>query len=356
MAAVSGILLVIIMSGRFVAYLAKAASGDLSADVLLQIMALRLPGFLELILPLGLFLGVLLGYGRLYLDSEMAVLYASGVSQRRLICYAMGPAGLTAAIVAVLSLYVTPLAAEKIETIWQQQEARPEIERITPGRFQVHNDGRVTYVETVSEDGRLRQVFMAQRGNKEGSLVALLSDRGQKVVMDGEQFLLLEDGRRYEGQPGRFDYIDTRFLQYGLKIKNNVLREETTEIEAVPTLELFNQSTREAAAQLHWRLGLPLLAIIVTLIAVPLSRVNPRQGRYARLVPSILIYLLYLTVLSSIRSKVEDGAVDESQLWVVHGAFLLLAINLIFLGGFWARLFNRIPVLRLRNKVETARS
>lgn len=346
MLAVSGVLLVIIMSGRFVSYLAKAASGDLSADAILTIMALRLPGFLELILPLGLFLGILLGYGRVYLDSEMAVLSASGMSQRRLIVYAMGPGLVTACIVASMSLYLTPLSADNISQLLQEQEARSEVDRLTPGRFQVQSDGRVTYVESVSEDGHLAQVFLAQRGNKDGELVALLAESGQRQLIDQQGYIVLENGHRYEGRPGEFAYTDTAFDQYGIRIKNNVLTEETSDIETQTTESLIGMTDAQSVAQLHWRFSLPVMALVVALIAVPLSKVNPRQGRYAKLVPSILIYLLYLTLLSSVRSRIEEGDAQALHLWIVHGCFVLFAMNLILLGRFWARLFNKVPVFR----------
>ncbi|MBY4678984.1 LPS export ABC transporter permease LptF [Marinobacterium arenosum] len=348
MLAVSSVLLVIIMSGRFIKYLAKAATGELSPELLLQIMAFRLPGFLELILPLGLFLGILLGYGRLYLDSEMAVLYASGLSQRRLIGYALGPALLVAGAVAALSLYLTPAGAHTIGQLMQQQEARSTLELVTPGRFQVGDDGRVIYTEAVTERGGLDTVFIAQRSKQAGELVVVLAEQGERTgEIDGQRYLLLQDGRRYEGQPGRADYSDTRFQEYGLRLKQAEAIDEPTDIESMATVDLLGRTDAEGLAQLHWRLTLPVLALVVTLIAVPMARVNPRQGRYARLVPSILIYLLYLTLLSAARSEIEEGGAVW-LLWLVHLLFLLLAANLVLLGGFWSRQFNRLPTFSWR--------
>jgi len=348
MLAVSSILIVIIMSGRFVKYMAKAATGELSPELVVQIMALRLPGFLELILPLGLFLGVLLGYGRLYLESEMAVLYASGISQRRLIAYATGPALLVALLVAACSLYLTPLGSQQMAYLLEQASTRSQIEMVTPGRFQPMGDSGVSYVQDIDDNGQMGRVFFAQR-SPAGRLEVVLADAGQRIRQDdGSHFLVLEQGSRYEGLPGLADYSETRYQQYGVKVETGEPVVRATETETMPTQTLLLLNNPASQAQLHWRFAIPVLALIVTLIAVPMSRVNPRQGRYARLVPSILIYLLYITLLSGARSNVEDGNAGVEQLWLVHLGFLLLALNLIVLGGFWARLFNRLPLLSFR--------
>ncbi|MCV6588356.1 MAG: LPS export ABC transporter permease LptF [Marinobacterium sp.] len=349
MLAVSSVLLVIIMSGRFVKYLAKAAAGELSPELVLQIMMLRLPGFLELILPLGLFLGILLGYGRLYLESEMAVLYASGMSQRRLIVYAMGPALLVAAMVASFSLYLTPMGTLKMSQLLEQAAARSQIETITPGRFQRFDNGAVSYVEGVN-DGLLERVFFAQPVDHDGRVAVVLADGGQRLVQaDGGRFLVLDDGVRYEGAPGWADYTRTRYDQYGVRLKDSDASLQTTETETRSTTELWLLEDAASVAQLQWRFTIPVLALVVTLIAVPLARVNPRQGRYARLVPSILIYLLYITLLSAARSNIEEGKAGAELIWLVHLMFLMLAVNFIMLGNFWARQFNRLPAVSLNS-------
>ena len=116
---------------------------------------------------------------------------------------------------------------------------------------------------------------------------------------------------------------------------------------AKPTAELIGSESVEDQAQLHWRFSLPILALVVTLLAVPLSKVNPRQGRYARMLPSIILYLFYLTLLSTARSQIEDGKLDVYVLYAVHLAFLILALNMLFAGRYWAAVYNRLPIPRL---------
>ncbi|WP_415882267.1 LPS export ABC transporter permease LptF [Neptuniibacter sp. QD34_54] len=351
MLAVSSVLLVIIMSGRFVRYLSKAAAGELDPSVLFAIMGYRLPGFLELILPLGLFLGFLLGYGRLYLESEMTVLEACGMSQKRLVAYSMGPALLVAVVVGVLSVFVSPYGASETNKIFDEQESRSELESLVPGRFQKNqNSARVTYTDSVNENGELGLVFMADRNQSTKRLQITLAESGS-MLTDTERdqrFLVLEDGYRYEGVPGKADYTELGFKRYGSEVerKNQEIRYD--KVEALPTSVLWDSDEPKHRAQLNWRLSLPVLAIVVTLLAVPLSRVNPRQGRFARLVPSIIIYLLYLTILSNMTSKVSDDEAAPIAIWMVHFVFALFALNMIVFGRFWSRVFNQIPMPTLR--------
>ncbi|MCP4597523.1 LPS export ABC transporter permease LptF [Neptuniibacter sp.] len=351
MLAVSSVLLVIIMSGRFVKYLSKAAVGELDPGVLFSIMLYRLPGFLELILPLGLFLGFLLGYGRLYLESEMTVLEATGMSQKRLVAYSMGPALMVAVIVGTLSVFISPLGASETNNIFDQQENRSELESLTPGRFQKQkNSPRVTYTDSLDESGQLGMIFMADRNKSNDRLQITLAQTGTTFIDQSrdQRFLVLEKGYRYEGVPGQGDYVELGFERYGSEIEHKNQEIRFDKVEALPTSYLWASDEPRHQAQLNWRLSLPVLAIVVTLLAVPLSRVNPRQGRFARLVPSILIYLTYLAVLSNITSKVGDGEASPWAIWLIHLIFGLGALNMIVFGRFWSRLFDQIPMPSLK--------
>ncbi len=344
--AVTAVLLLIITSARLIKYLTDAATGKLDADFVLQVLAYRIPGFLELLLPLGLFLGILLGFGRLYLESEMVVLRACGVSHKRLVVYALGPATLVSAIVAVVALLIAPWGVGQAKTIFAQQEARSELELLTPGRFQSQSDGRqVTYAQSLDpQSSSLQEVFIAQR-NEDGHPMLLVAESAKQQTLEGQgRFLVLENGYRVDGQPGKADYSITEYGQYGIRLPE-AQAAAINEIEAVPTSELLNGSSAKERAQLHWRLSLPVLAFIVTLIAVPLSRTNPRQGRFAKLIPSIIIYLLYVTLLTATRSAIEDDKVGTWSLWAIHLGFLALAANLIFADRFWEAVFGRLPSL-----------
>ena len=337
MSAVSAVLLVIIMSGRFIKYLAQAASGALDPGVLFMIMGYRMPSFLTLILPLGLFLGILLGYGRLYLESEMTVLSATGMSQQRLLGITLVPATLVALLVAWLSFSLAPQGVARFVQVLNQQDALTEFDTLVPGRFQSLRDGsRVTYTETLSDDrDELGGVFISEKRlsqdqSKDHGITVLVAEKGHhETHPDGSRFLILKNGYRYDGNPGEANYRAIQYETYGVLLPKPDVSDDVTERDAIPTSELLKPDGDKA--ELQWRISLPLLVFVVTLIAVPLSRANPRQGRFLKLLPAILLYMAYLTILISARGALEKGRIPAALgLWWVHGIFLLIGLGLMY--------------------------
>ena len=356
LSAVSAVLLVIIMSGRFIKYLAQAAQGVLDPGVLFLIMGYRMPGFLQLILPLGLFLGILLAYGRLYLDSEMTVLSATGMSNRRLLGYSMAPAAIVAVLVAWLSLGLAPQGVAEVAKIFNQQDAMTEFDTLVPGRFQAMKDGsRVTYTEGLSEDrGQLAGVFTTEKRarsksegeKKESAITLLVAEKGRQVIQaDGSRYLILENGYRYDGNPGHADYRATKYETHGVLLAKPSVSAEIGEREAIPTRELIGSDEPRHQAELQWRLSIPLLVFIVTLLAVPLARVNPRQGRFLKLLPAILLYMAYLALLIGARGQLDKGKIPmELGLWWVHALFLLIGAALFLWQPMKLKLASRRAV------------
>ncbi|MBC9249636.1 LPS export ABC transporter permease LptF [Pseudomonas alcaligenes] len=357
LSAVSAVLLVIIMSGRFIKYLSQAAQGLLDPGVLFMIMGYRLPGFLELILPLGLFLGILLAYGRLYLDSEMTVLAATGMSHKRLLAYTLAPAALVAVLTAWLSLGLAPQGVAGQMRILNEQDALTEFDTLVPGRFQAMRDGsRVTYTESLSEDrGQLSGVFISEKRLRTGSdakdkkapgIAVLVAEKGrQEIQADGSRYLILENGYRYDGNPGQADYRAIKYDTYGVLLPKPEVSTEIGEREAIPTRELIGSDDPRHQAELQWRLSIPLLVFVVTLLAVPLARVNPRQGRFLKLLPAILLYMAYLSLLIGARGQLDKGKIPmELGLWWVHGLFLLIGLGLFLWQPLQLKLASRRAV------------
>ena len=357
LSAVSAVLLVIIMSGRFIKYLAQAAQGVLDPGVLFLIMGYRIPGFLQLILPLGLFLGFLLAYGRLYLDSEMTVLSATGVSQQRLTVYSMAPALVVALLVAWLSMGLAPQGVASVARILNEQDALTELDTLVPGRFQSLKDGsRVTYTEGLSDDrGQLAGVFISEKRMqrqvegekpKQSGITVLVAEKGRQVIQaDGSRYLILENGYRYDGNPGQADYRATQYETHGVLLPKPSVSAEIGEREAVPTRELIGSDEPRYQAELQWRLSIPLLVFIVTLLAVPLARVNPRQGRFLKLLPAILLYMAYLALLIGARGQLDKGKIPmELGLWWVHALFLLIGAVLFLWQPMKLKLASRRAV------------
>jgi lipopolysaccharide export system permease protein len=339
MSAVSATLLVIIMSGRFIRYLAQATRGIIDPSVLLWIMAFKIPGFLQMILPLGLFLGILLAYGRLYMDSEMTVLTATGMSQQRLMLYSLAPALLVALLVAWLSLGLTPKGAEQADRILNDQDSLTEFDTLEAGRFQkMRNSDRVTYVESLTKDRtELGGVFISEKrrsedGTKERGITVLVANSGrQEIHPDGSRYLILEDGYRYDGTPGGAEYRVTKYDAHGVLMPKAEVNADVTDREALSTRALIDSNKPRLKIELQWRLSLPILVFVITLLAVPLSRVNPRQGRFLKLLPAILLYMAYLALLIAVRGALLKGQLPPGiGFWTVHVLFLLVGLLMLY--------------------------
>lgn len=337
MLAVSSVLLLIVMSGRFARYLTEATTGRISVDILFTLIGYRMPEFLVLILPLGLFIAILLAYGRLYIESEMVVLSACGMSQRQLVGMTLVSALLVSMVVAALSLWLGPLGAQKTEILLKEQRQRSEFDSLQEGRFQSLGKGQaITYVESLSSNRkRLNHVFVAQMGDDPAlnSLVVIVAESGEQMLHPDydQRYLMLHKGVRYVGRPGTNDYEVMRFETYGQylpPVDDALVFSDKT--DARTTLDLLTSDDRESRVTLQWRFALPLLVVIVALLAVPLSRTNPRQGRYLKLLPAIIIYLIYLGTLIAARGAMDGGKWPILPgLWLVHLVFFGLSLLLI---------------------------
>lgn len=359
MVAVSAALLVIIMSGRFIRYLVQATQGIIDAGVLLSIMALKIPEFLQMILPLGLFLGFLLGYGRLYTDSEMTILSATGMSPNRLLLYSFAPALVVALLVAFLALYVTPQCVKQVEAMLHQQDSLTEFDTLEAGRFQkMRHSERATYVTELSEDRKtLSGVFISERrrsssSDKQRPITVLVAHSGRQTTQpDGNRYLILEQGYRFDGNPGTANYRVTRYDSHAVLLPKASLSEHAIDQEAMPTTQLIGSTVRAEQVELQWRFTLPLIVLVVTLLAVPLSHTQPRQGRFLKLVPAILLYMAYLALLISARGALLKGHIAPSiGFWPIHLFFVLLGVLLLY----WKPIQERLQRHKLLRKVPYA--
>ncbi|MBL4799678.1 MAG: LPS export ABC transporter permease LptF [Oleispira sp.] len=330
MVAVTGILLMILMSSRLIYQLTAAAAGKIPLEIVFFTLLLRMPSFLEMILPLSLFIAILLAYGRLYAESEMTVLTATGFSNGRLLGYTLLPAAFITLLVAFFSLYLSPLGAQKMEDLYRTQASMTEFELLAPGRFQSTSKGsRVTYAEGLSDDkSQMINVFIA-----DGNTILLAKTGTQKVNVDtGSRFLELHDGKRFDVAPGELDVEILDFELYGVKIADEAAERKKIKKEAIPTWELFGSTEPRHISQLQWRFSLIIMVPICAMIAFPLSKVNPRQGRFARLFPAIILFMMYITILISLRGSLSKGNLNPAiGMWWVHVVYAFIAAGLFFI-------------------------
>lgn len=327
------ILLVVAVGGRFVGYLQQAALGKYSTDALWMLVGLRMPEFLQLLLPFALFLGLLLSLGRLYAEQEMVVLFGGGTSLGRLLGW-LAPLviGLTL-LVGWLSFGVGPTSAQQLADLTTEQRNRQDFGAITPGVFFSYAKGnRVTYADDVSADRKtLLEVFMAERKGRLDA-VTVRAEQATQYVDDqsGSRYLLLERGTRYEGSIGDPEYRVVRFGQLGQRIEQQPVRRRGERVAAIPSAKLYPDRTPAAVAEWHRRLSLPLFTLISAMLAVGMARVKPRQGRFARILPAVGVFVSYYLMLTLAQNLLKGEQLPAwLGMWPVHFIYLGLLVWLL---------------------------
>ena len=351
MFAVAGIVLVISMGWRFSGYLENAAAGLMSREVLFAVMAYRLPGFLELIIPVSFFLSIMLVHGRMHVDSEMIVLQACGMSTGRLIQMTLLTSLAVMMMTAMISLWLKPMGERQVEILLGDQSKLTEFDTLIPGRFQTLASGkRVTYTEGLSDKGELAGVFINEytetAGNEPRQAVTVIADGGRTQVDGaGRRFLVLNNGRRYQGKPGEKNYQSIEYEEYGQLVDSGATIKRKKRRAAIPTSALFGATDASAVSELHWRVGVVLLIPVIALLAIPLARVNPRQGRFTRLVPAMILCFVYILTLSGARTALEKGTIPlDLGLWWIHGLALGTTFLMYRLDWMGEKL-NKLPML-----------
>lgn len=336
---VTFILLLIFLSQQLVRYLSYAASGKIAANVLLQLIGFEIPYLLALLLPLGLFLGIILAYGRMYADSEMRIMQASGLSMTRLLLITSKVVVVVAFVVLLLMVWINPLIAAKREQVFTAGVSGNNVlDTLMPGRFQVSNNGRrVIYVEKISRDRlKAKNLFVAEQHphkTEEGSdWVVLSADEGYQANLDDQEiFLVATNGYRYEGVPGESAYKIIQFKKYSVRLPE-IAPSKHQQLESISTKKLWQEYRKpDHAAELQWRLAIPISVLLLALLAIPFSQIRPRQGKYVNLLPALLIYILYVNLLFVARNWMEQKMLPVTLgMWWVHIA-LLFTIGLIVL-------------------------
>lgn len=340
---VTFILLFAILSQQVVRYLNYIAIGKIPTNVLLELVSFETPYILSFLLPLGLYLSILLVYGRLYAENEMAIMQMYGYGKRRLLRLTLFIAFVTAIFVFILMAWINPFVSVKKQQLMSSDEAALHlVQTLIPGRFQVSPDGsHVMYVEKLSRDhARAENVFLAEEkkisGNEDShEWMLVLAGQGYqaKDISTQEPFFVTENGHRYEGVPGHNDYKVIQFKKYAIRIpesNNKLIHEEN---ETLSMAQLWNDySQPKRASEFQWRISLCIMAFVLAVLAVPLSTVRPRQSRFISLVPAVLIYLIYFNLLYVARRWLDQGMIPVSLgLWWVHGVMFLLAVSILFL-------------------------
>lgn len=331
-AAVFVSLFAILLTTQLIRLLAQAAGGRITPESVVALLGFGAIGFLPVLLSLTVFISVLLTFGRWYRDSEMVIWLSSGLPLTAWIRPVLQFALPVIALIALLSLVLTPWANKQSETFRQRLEQRDDIARVSPGSFNESGAAdRVFFVEGVAgNEGLVRNVFVSSIQNGRMGVVATAQGRTE-TAPNGDRFIILEQGRRYEGEPGGTEYKVMEFERYALRIENkdSKLIEQSPRI--LSTLELIRDPQPAHLAELLWRIGTPITALNLCLLAIPLAFVNPRAGRTNNLIFALLTFMIYTNLLSVSQAWVAQGRLGFGVgVWAVHvGMFVLLAMLFI---------------------------
>jgi lipopolysaccharide export system permease protein len=326
------LLMAIFITQKFVRVLADASDGEIPASLVLGFLALHMPVLASLVLPLSLFLGIMLAHGRLYVDSEMSVMRACGISEWYVTRVMLILAVIMGIFTAGLTMWLTPLSIESRYQLEEQAGAQSGLSSLIPGRFQqTANQQAVIFVHDIDNgQNPLRKVFLAQRdedADSENVRIVYANSGGIIEEQNGAQKLILEQGKQYEGELGKQDYRVIEFDEYQIQIAEQQAERKRRKISAYTTTDLLADPSIDAIAELHWRIAIPLSLPFLVLIAVPLSAANPRQGRFGKMFPALMLYLGYFMLLMAGRKALEDGNIPpQLGLWWVH--FVLFSIGM----------------------------
>lgn len=324
-------LFAILLTTQLIRLLGQAAGGKISSEAVAALLGFGAIGYLPVLLSLTLFVSVLLTLSRAYRDSEMVVWFSAGLSLTAWVRPVLRFALPLVAAIAALSLFLSPWALTKSTEYRQRMDQRDDVSRVAPGAFNESAAAdRVFFVEEAAgQEGRVRNVFISSV--QHGRLGVMAAASGHTEVMpNGDKFLVLDRGRRYEGIAGSAEYRVMEFERYAVRTETKEARGVEETPKNLPTLDLIRHPNQANLGELLWRLGIPLSALNLALLAIPLSFVNPRAGRTNNLIFALLTFMIYSNLLSVSQAWVIQGKLRfEVGVWAVHVA-MLAALLLLF--------------------------
>ncbi len=302
------VLLGILFTNLVLRLLARAAGGAVAPEGILALLGFNSLFYFNILLSVTIFLTVLLTLTRWYRDSEMIVWHTSGQSPTACLKPILWFATPFLVAIVVLSLFLSPWAEQRKNEYERQLESRDDLALITPGLFkEFRRANLVVFVDSINSfDGTIRNIFL--HSVDDGKDVTTVARSGSlQELPNGDRFIVLNDGRRYEGKPGTADYRVVEFESFGRRIEPAELRALPTSTKAIPTAILVKATGNIERAELFWRLSVPISALVLTFMAITLAYVNPRMGRSFNLISAALLYMLYSNCLNIVQSFIAQG-------------------------------------------------
>ena len=342
---VVALLTLVMLGGRLIKYFGVAAQGRMDAGILFSIIGYRLPEFLTLILPLGFFVGLMLVFGRLYVDHEMAVLNGSGVSRGQLGRKLLPLAAIIMAIHTALMLWVAPWGNRSFDHLTTTQAVRSGFDMVRPKEF-ISSGVYTIYAGDLTEDRRsLKDIFFYQKAKNAGQPdVIILAKEARRVATENDQASIVDlyQGRRYSFVPGQPKYLQAEFESYRLRLEPEDDDEIVAQrIESMTMSQLWQRrgQSEVVMSELGWRIFAPFVILLALLLAVPLSEVSPRQGRYYRLFPAIMIFASLIVALMAVKTRMTKG---ELGIWAFPAILMIYTV----VGLFFAKKHKLTPKIK----------
>ncbi len=333
LAGVLVVLLLIFTSKHFVRYLSEAAAGMLPTGLIFKILFFYIISSLIFMLPFALYISVLVALGRMYQDSEITAMEACGIGMPRITGKVASFALVFAALVAAMSMWVSPWAERQQNLIRVQARAESEVGLISAGRFHPILNGKgVFYAEQISDDQvAMKNIFIQVQGDEKLDVFSAASGSLTVDRATGDRFVVLRDGYRYEWLPGNAGYRIYKYKESGVRVFQPEAETGGDSRAAMSMGQLLHSSDPRDAAELQWRISMPISAILLALLGVALSRTNPRSGRFAKLLVALILYALYFNMMTVSQSWLEKGMISPvAGLWWVH--LLLAALIAVILA------------------------
>ena len=314
--------------------LGQAAKGRVASEDVIALIGFTALNYMPIILILTGFVSVLLVVTRSYQDSEMVVWFASGQSLTKWLRPVLEFALPIVVLVALLGFVATPWAYRQSTEFRERFEKREDIARISPGKFQESAAAqRVFFVEKMSDDlSTVGNVFI--NSVKNGEVITVVSQNGTIETNDqGEKFVVLEDGVRYDETPDQSDFRIMEFEKYIAYIapKGDVSVSDTS-TRSMTTMELLEDADSKKQGELVWRIGLPFMSVLLMLLAIPLGFVNPRAGRSFNLIVAVLLYMTYSNLSSFMQAYVGQNKLAFGLgWWPLHLVVALIVVMLFAL-------------------------
>jgi lipopolysaccharide export system permease protein len=333
---VTGFLVFIMIGGRLIKYFGIAAQGGLEISALFLVVAYRLPDFLTLIVPLGFFTGLMLVFGRMYVDHEMAVLNASGMS-RDTVAIKLWPFVIFLMVAeAGLTLFASPWGFERAVQVMAEQASKKGFDLVSPGKF-ITSGSYTFYADGQSADKRkLLKVFVHQNAPN-GSDIIIVAQEAVRLVDPKHlnSIVELHQGRRYELKAGQLQYTRAQFATYRVNLNDaQSAGVMSTPTESMRTVDLMaNSKDAKSLSELGWRWSMPFMILIAAILALPLSEVSPRQGRFIRLFPALFLFVALVIGLLAVKLRVGKGLLS---VW----AYVALMTSYIFFSMILVRKYR----------------